>query len=99
MSGSCDGKYVGEVSGTILKIRPVDPDGDYTRHRQVAAFVYELAAALERLCDETGTNIVVSPEAFDARIVLETVQDGDEAVVADLLQGLLAEHEFTGSAS
>lgn len=66
----------------VLKIMPANPTGRLAQHRQLAAFIYELAAEMERRSDELGARWVISPEASNARVVIELADD-DETTLAD----------------
>ncbi len=64
-----------------IHVRPANPKGRFDNHRQLAACIYELAAALERRSDDLHAHWVVSPEAFNSRIDLELCE-GDDAEAA-----------------
>ena len=66
--------YRAEVGRTpagspILKLTATNPTGRYAQHRQLAAFIYELAAEMERRSDDLGARWVISP---DSRWVIGT---------------------------
>jgi len=60
---------------TVRARNPKDPASNY---RQLSVCVYKLAAEMERRIDKLGVRWVVSPEVFNAKIVLELSDDDDE---------------------
>lgn len=54
-----------------------NPKGTAGHYRQVAAFLYEVAAEMELRSQEIDAKWVVSPEAYNDRIILE-LADGDD---------------------
>jgi hypothetical protein len=81
--------YRAELSHTpagspIIKIVPLHPTWPSGGHRQIAAFVYDLASAMELRSEALGTRPqwVISPEASNARVILE-LGSRTEAKAAD----------------
>jgi hypothetical protein len=70
------------VGSPILKLAATNPKGRHAQHRQMASFIYELAAEMERRSEDLGARWVISPDPTNARIVLELASD-DEATRAD----------------
>ena len=60
-----------EAGSRVIKIVPENPKGLSAHYRQVNAFIYELAAEMEKRSAESGAEWVISPDAGDSRIVLE----------------------------
>lgn len=82
------------VGSPILKFTATNPEGRYAQHRQMAAFIYELAAEMERRSEDLGTRWVISPDPTSARIVLDLGSD-DEATRADeFIAGLVTDFEL-----
>jgi hypothetical protein len=81
----------------ILKLTPTNPNGDAARPRQVAAFLYDLAAQLERRSDETGAEWVVSPEVSSRTITVELVggSDREREHAEELLAEMIAENQLS----
>jgi hypothetical protein len=67
---------------------PKDPAGNY---RQLSVCVYNLAAEMERRIDKLGVHWVVSPEVFNAKIVLELSEDDDEQTAARFVAKVLGD--------
>jgi hypothetical protein len=93
--------YRVEISRTtagspILKITATNPTGRYAGSRRLAAFVYDLAAQLERRSDETGAHWAISPEALDGRITIELggSTDREREHADDLIAELIAENQL-----
>ena len=86
-----------QAGSPILKIKPINPDGRHAQRRQLAAFIYELAADVERRSDQLGARWVISPTVSPAEVVVELVSDGDgETGLADeFLAGVLADYHLS----
>src|SRR5438105_15518303 len=55
-----------------------NPCRELSDYRQLSVCAYNLAAAVERRSDKMGARWVVSPEVFNAKIVLELTEKDDE---------------------
>lgn len=91
--------YRAEVGRTlagspVLKITPANPTGRFAQHRQLAAFIYELAAEMERRSDELGARWVISPEASNARVVIELATDQETALADKFVASVMADNDL-----
>ena len=91
--------YRAEVGRTpagspVLNIAPANPTGRFAHHRLMAAFVYELAAEMERRCEAIGARWAVSPDATNARIVLELARDDESAEADAFVASLIADQDL-----
>jgi hypothetical protein len=84
------------VARRILEVVANDPMGPHVSEREIAAFVYELSAEMERRSQDRKARWVVAPDPSNSQIVLELGSDDkDEAVGADeFLTQLLADHDL-----
>jgi hypothetical protein len=84
------------VGSPIVKIVPLNPKGPSASHRQVAAFLYDLASEMEKRSEELGAKWVISPEAQNAQVVLELAGDRDNEVELsdEFLKTLLADRNL-----
>src|SRR4051794_19215760 len=78
--------FVAEVGRTHagsfrIVVRARNPKAPASSYRQLSVCVYNLAAEMERRSDKLGARWVVSPEVFNAKIVLE-LTDGDDEQAA-----------------
>jgi hypothetical protein len=80
----------------VLKLRPLNPRGPAAGHRQMAAFLFELAAELERRSERPGAGWVVSPETLNDRLVLELGSSDDPAAADRVIGELLADFDLVG---
>lgn len=78
----------------ILKLTAINPKGRYAQHRQMAAVVYELAAAMERRSEELGARWVISPEATNARVMIELSGDHETALADEFLASVIADNDL-----
>jgi len=78
----------------VLKIAPTNPTGRFAQHRQLAAFIYELAAEMERRSEDLGARWVVSPDTTNARLVLELTADEETASADEFIASVLADHDL-----
>lgn len=69
----------------VLKIRPTNPQGAQAHHRQVAGFIYELAAEMERRSEKFEARWVISPHAVYGRIVVEIIAEHEAANAEELV--------------
>jgi len=65
-----------------------DPASNY---RQLSVCVYNLAAEMERRIDKLGVRWVVSPEVFNAKIVLELNENDDEQAAGRFVTRVLGD--------
>jgi hypothetical protein len=93
--------YRAEVSQTetgspIVKVVPLNPKGSSATHYQKAAFLYELAAEIERRSEETRAQWVVSPEAWNDRLILElsTGSDVEKEQADEFVRTLLVDRNL-----
>ena len=76
-------------------VRFIARGGAGVSEREVSAAIHEFAAALERRSQNMGADWVVSPTAYNRRLVVELIRDSDlqsaSQVVLDLIKdrGLL----------
>jgi hypothetical protein len=86
--------YRAEVSHTpvgspILKIVPLNPKGPSAHHRQLSAFLYDLASEMELRSGEIDAQWVISPEAWNEQLTLEIVSDKDKARADEFVAQIL----------
>lgn len=82
------------VGSPIVKLIPTNPSGHFAGHRQIAAFVYEMAAEMERRSDELGARWVISPEPANARVVVELANDLDAVQADEFIASVLADNDL-----
>ena len=63
--------------------------------RQLAVCIYDLAAEMERQLDKLGVRWVVSPEAFDAKVILELSDTDDPKAAARFVTTVLTDMGLT----
>src|SRR5262249_47352369 len=90
-------RYYGELGRTlvgspILTIVPVDRRGPHAGHRQIAAAIYELAAAMERRSQQLDVHWSISPSTDDAQIVIELSGDHETALADEFVASVMAQH-------
>lgn len=78
----------------IVRIVPENPGALSAHHRQVAAFLYELAAAMERRSQDLGATWAISPEAWYSRIILELGSRTEVGAADAFLQSLLSDFDL-----
>lgn len=78
----------------ILKLTATNPAGRYAQHRQMAAFIYELAADMERRSEQLGARWVISPETSNARVVLELAGDHETALADEFVASVIADNDL-----
>jgi hypothetical protein len=93
--------YRAEMSRTdagspIIKIVPLNPKRPSASHRQIAAFLYDLASEMEKRSEELGAKWVISPEAQNVQVVLELAGDRDNEVELsdEFLRALLSDRNL-----
>jgi hypothetical protein len=67
------------------------PGGRSDSPRQVAAFIYDLAAELERRSDAIAARWAISPEAFNSRIDVELSEGEDAETATRFVVGVLGD--------
>lgn len=83
-----------EVGSPIVRILPLNPKGASASHRQVAAFVYDLAAEMETRSEAIGATWAISPEAWNSRIVLELGSTNEANAAEEFVRTLLADRNL-----
>jgi hypothetical protein len=91
--------YRAEVGRTpagspILKLTATNPEGRYAQHRQMAAFIYELAADMERRSEQLEARWVISPETTNARVVVELAGDHETALADKFIASVIADNDL-----
>ena len=91
--------YRAEVTRTptgspVLKLTANHPTRRY-RHRQIAAFIYDLAAEMERRSEGMGARWVISPEPINARVVIELTNDHETALANEFVANIIADNNLT----
>lgn len=76
--------FVAEVGRTTagsirIVVRARNPKDPASSYRQLSVCVYNLAAEMERRSDQLRASWVVSPEVFNAKIVLEIENHEEQA--------------------
>ncbi|KAA0250589.1 MAG: hypothetical protein EDX89_22575 [Acidobacteria bacterium] len=85
---------VTEAGSPIVRIVPENPGAPSAHHRQVAAFIYELAAEMERRSQEIGATWAISPEAWNARLILELGSRTEVGAADAFLQSILGDFDL-----
>jgi hypothetical protein len=81
-----------EAGSVRVQFRPAPPLRSLHGHeRELAASIYDLAAALERRCDELGVGWAVSPEPFRGRLDVELAERDDPEPAAELVAATLSD--------
>ena len=83
-----------EVGSPIIRILPLNPKGSAAGHRQIAAFVYDLASEMEMRSEAIGATWAISPEAWNARIVLEIGSTNEVNAAEEFVRTLLADRNL-----
>jgi len=81
-----------EPGSLALRIAAADPNGPCSAARNMAAFIYEMAADLERQSLRAGAqwNIVTDP--YDYQIVIQLEGDHETALAFELLENLITRY-------
>jgi len=87
--------YRAEVGQTtagspILKLKATNPKGPFAQHRQLAAFIYELAADMERWSGDLRARWVISPDAMNGLVVVEITGDHEKALADEFVASVIA---------
>jgi hypothetical protein len=83
-----------EAGSPIVTIVPLNPKGRLARHRQIATFIYDLASEMELRSEALGARWVVSPEAWNARLILELGSEGEAEAAEEFVRTLLADRDL-----
>jgi hypothetical protein len=88
--------YQAELSRTpagspIVKIVPINPKGPSAHHRQVAAFIYDLASEMEKRSEALGARWVISVEAWNARVMVELASESETKAADEFLAQVLTD--------
>lgn len=83
-----------EAGSPIVKIVPLNPKGPLATHRQVAAFIYDLASEMELRSEALGAKWVVSPEGWNARLILELGSESEAKAAEEFVRTLLADRDL-----
>jgi hypothetical protein len=75
----------------FAKIIPTNPKGSYGTERQIAACIYEIAAALERASDELKARVAICAQPSDSKITIELSKNGQPWVAEAMIERVLAE--------
>ena len=82
------------IGSAILKLSATNPKGCYAQHRQMAAFIYELAAEMERRSGQLEARWVISPETTNARLVIELAGDHETALADKFIASVIADNDL-----
>ena len=74
-----------------IDVRARTPKVPASNYRQLSVCVYNLAAEMERRIDKVGVGWVVSPEVFNAKIVLELSENDDEQAAGRFVTKVLTD--------
>jgi hypothetical protein len=77
-----------------VKIVPLNPSGSLASHRQIAAFIYELASEMELRSEVLGAKWVVSPEVWNRRLILELGSESEARAAEVFVRTLLADRDL-----
>jgi hypothetical protein len=77
-----------------MKIVPINAKGPSAHHRQVAAFIYDLASEMEKRSETLGARWVISVEAWNARIIVELASEGEAKAADEFLANLLSDRNL-----
>jgi hypothetical protein len=88
--------YRAELSRTpagspTVKIVPINAKGPNAHHRQVAAFIYDLASEMEKRSEAVGARWVISVEAWNARVIVELASESEAKAADEFLTSLLSD--------
>lgn len=83
-----------EAGSPIIRIIPLNPKGALASHRQVSAFIYDLASELELRSEAIGAKWVISPEAWNARLILELGSASETKAADEFVRTLLADRNL-----
>jgi hypothetical protein len=85
-----------DAGSPIIKIVPMNSKGPSAHYRQINAFIYDLASEMEKRSEEIGAKWAISPEAWNARVILElaTGSDSERTTADEFIAQLLAERDL-----
>jgi len=83
-----------EAGSPTVKIVPLNPRGPLASHRQIAAFIYELASEMELRSLPLGAKWVVSPEVWNRRLILELGSESETEAADAFLRTLLVARDL-----
>jgi len=83
-----------DAGSPIIKIVPLNPRGPLASHRQMSAFIYDLASEMETRSEVLGATWAISPEAWNSRIILELGSSNEEKAVEEFVVALLADRNL-----
>jgi hypothetical protein len=91
--------YRAELSRTpagspIATIVPINGKGPNAHHRQVAAFIYDLASEMEKRSEAIGAHWVISVEAWNARVIVELASETEAKAADEFLANLLSDRNL-----
>ena len=91
--------YRAELSRTpagspIVTIVPINAKGPSAHHRQVAAFIYDLASEMEKRSEAIGARWVISVEAWSARVMVELTRESEAKAADEFLANLLSDRNL-----
>ena len=78
----------------IIKIVPLNPKGPLASHRQISAFIYDLASEMETRSEVLRATWAISPEAWNSRIVLELGSTNEARAADEFVRTLLADRNL-----
>jgi hypothetical protein len=83
-----------DAGSPIIKIVPLNPKGPLASHRQISAFIYDLASEMETRSEVLGATWAISPEAWNSRIVLELGSTNEAKAADEFVRTLLADRNL-----
>jgi hypothetical protein len=93
------GRYCGELERTasgspVLRLSPANPGGRHAEHRQMTAFLYELAADMERRSQQLEAHWTISPDAENSRVVIELTGDHEAELAEEFVANVMFQHHL-----
>ncbi len=84
------------VGSPIVKIVPLNPKGPSASHWQVAAFLYDLAAEMERRSDGLGTRPqwVTTVETWNDRVILELGNESEAKAADEFIAAIFSDRDL-----
>jgi len=82
------------VGSPIVKIVPINPKGLSAHHRQVAAFIYDLASEMEKRSEALDARWVISVEAWNARVMVELASESEAKAADEFLAQVLTDRKL-----
>ncbi len=92
-------RYRGELQRTeagspVLRVSLVDPAHHQAEHRQMAAFVYDLAADMERRSHQLEAHWTISPDADSGQVVIELAGDHEAPLADEFVVNVMFHHQL-----